>query len=524
MGKRQRDCTRCGAPVGIIGRELCCRCVQRQRERDAKQPCPDCGRERVLVAATGRCVLCSRRCVECGHVVRRADATLCKMCRRRADLLARQQRCPRCGKPGYLRAETGWCGSCSRPGPPKDPPRICQVCGELRRHQGLGMCSRCWQRRPQRPFTHGEHLAARLEDPPAWLDEFIADIAEVYSPARACSVITALGRLLIDEHPNHPQALLDRARRPGRSLGPLARSLGVFFTERGLAMPSDHVEQLAAGRRNRRVDAVPATLRPAVASFAASLLTARARARRAGTLPRSDRTIDVALATLRDLALFLDHGRGKQDWSTVDVGDIEEFLTLQPNNRPRRLTVLHQFFRFARTRRLVLIDPTSSLDRKQSKGFRGKTLTIDQQRLLFRRWTTDPTVHPHEALVGILALLHGASSRELQLLRCNRIDQQECTIRLDGRPHPVPLDPASWAVLTRCLATANPSTRAIRTSSSPKSPRPAAKPLLRPISPTCSTPAALRRERFAAPAWSTWSTPWTPNWWPSPSAWTPRPQ
>jgi site-specific recombinase XerD len=314
------------------------------------------------------------------------------------------------------------------------------------------MCSRCWQRHPQRPFVQGERLAARLEDPPAWLDEFAAHIAEVYSPARACNVLTALGRLLIDGHPNHPQALLDRARRPGRSLGPLARLLEAFFTERGLAMPTDHVEQLAAGRRKRRIDAVPATLRPAVVSFAASLLTARARARRAGTLPRSNRTIDVALATLRDLALFLNDERGKQDWSTVDVGDIEEFLNLQPNNRPRRLTVLRQFFRFARTRRVVLIDPTRNLERKQPKGFRGRTLTIDQQRLLFRRWTTDPTVHAHEALVGILALLHGASSRELQLLRCDTVDQRECTIRLDGRPHPVPLDPASWAVLTQCLA------------------------------------------------------------------------
>lgn len=314
------------------------------------------------------------------------------------------------------------------------------------------MCSRCWQRHPQRPFVQGEHLAARLKDPPAWLEDFVAHVAGVYSPSRACNVITALGRLLIDEHPDHPQALLDRGRRPGRSLGPLARSLEAFFTARGLAMATDHAEQLAAGRRKRRVDAVPAPLRPAVASFAESLLAARVRARRAGTLPRSDRTIDVALATLRDLALFLNRAREKQDWSTVDVADIEVFLNRQPNNRPRRLTVLRQFFRFARTRRLVLIDPTRGLTGKQPKGFRGRTLTIDQQRLLFRRWTTAPTAHPHEALVGILALLHGASSRELQLLRCDTIDPPECTIRLDGRPHPVPLDPASWAVLTRCLA------------------------------------------------------------------------
>ena len=72
----------------------------------------------------------------------------------------------------------------------------------------------------------------------------------MYSPGRACNVLTALGRLLIDEHPNHPQAVLDRARRPGRSMGPLARAVEAFFTERGLAMPTDQAEQLAAGRRN----------------------------------------------------------------------------------------------------------------------------------------------------------------------------------------------------------------------------------------------------------------------------------
>lgn len=217
-------------------------------------------------------------------------------------------------------------------------------------------------------------------------------------------------------------------------------------------MPTDHAQRLAEQRRQRRVDAVPAPLRPAVASYAESLLTARARARRAGTLPRSDRTIDVALAIVRDLALFLDHEQGKQDWSTIDIADIETFLNLQPNNRPRRLTVLHQFFRFARTRRLVLVDPTRGLSHKQSKGFRGGTLTVDQQRLLFRRWTTDPMVHPHEALAGMLSLLHGASPRELRLLRCDTIDDQKYTVRLDGRPLPVPLDPASWSVLTRSLA------------------------------------------------------------------------
>jgi hypothetical protein len=59
-----------------------------------------------------------------------------------------------------------------------------------------------------------------------------------------------------------------------------------------------------------------------------------------------------------------------------DVADIEAFLAGQPNNRARRLTVLGQFFRFTRSRRMVLVDPTRSVVAKRHRGFRGRTITI----------------------------------------------------------------------------------------------------------------------------------------------------
>jgi len=68
-------------------------------------------------------------------------------------------------------------------------------------------------------------------------------------------MISTLGGLLTDEQPNHPQAVLDRARRPGGSIGSLARGLEDFFSEHHLALPTDQAEQLAAGRRQRRIDA-----------------------------------------------------------------------------------------------------------------------------------------------------------------------------------------------------------------------------------------------------------------------------
>lgn len=432
------------------------------QEQAAKAACPSCGKDRVLQEDTGRCITCSRVCDQCGHPVRSANNQLCRDCRRKAERLAAQQPCPRCGKPGYLREDTGWCGSCSRTGPPKQPPRICRECGQLRRHAGLGLCSACWQRHPGRPFIRGEHLRDQLADPPAWLEDFVAHVAARFCVARACGLVTDLGRLLEDEHSNSPQALLERSRRPGRSMGSFARALEDFFTLNGLALPTDQTERLAAGRRKRRIDAVPEPLRSAVAAFDASRMRAQDRARRAGTRPRSNHTLETALSILRDLACFLTEYRGKDDWALVDVHDVEAFLATLPKARKRRLVVLRQFFRFARSKHIVLIDPTRTLIVKERNGFRGRTLTLDQQRELFRRWTTNEHVHPHEALLGMLALVHGASSTEVRMLQVTDIDPTAQTVRLGKRPHPVPLDPASWTVLQRCLAhreawpTANP--------------------------------------------------------------------
>jgi len=452
MGKRQRDCVGCGASVGIIGRQYCCRCTARIKDEATRATCPACRRSRVLQEDTGRCTTCSRTCEDCGRAVRSPSASHCGICRRRAEWQASKQLCPRCQRPGFLRSDTGWCGHCSRQRQAKQPPRPCASCGQVRSHAGLGLCSACWQKHPDRPFITADNLAARLPEPVSWFEDFAGHLAVRHCPSRACTMISTLGRLLQDEHPNHPQVLLDRARRPGRSMGSLARALEDFFTQRGLALATDHAERLAAGRRQRRIEATPLPLRPQLHAFAESLLRARERARRAGTLPRTDSTIDAALAIVRDLARFLTSTRDKQDWSLTDVHDIEAFLATMPKARQRRLTVLRQYFRFARSRKVVLVDPTRGVKAKGPSGFSGTTIAVDQQRQLFRRWTTSADVHPHEALLGILALLHAASSSEVRLLRVDDLDSTSRTVHLGKRPHPVPLDPASWAVLQRCLA------------------------------------------------------------------------
>ncbi len=235
-------------------------------------------------------------------------------------------------------------------------------------------------------------------------------------------------------------------------MGSLGRGLEDFFIDRKLALPTDQAQRLAAGRRQRRLDAVPEPLRAAVEGFCISMLRANQRARRAGTLPRADSTIESALASVRDFAIYLAGQRSKHDWALVDVGDIEAFLAGRPRMRSRHLSVLRQFFRFARADHLVLVDPTHTVSSQRDRAFNGSTLTLGEQRLLFRRWTNEPDVHPHEALLGVFALLHGAAVREIRSLRVEDVDATTRSIRLGQRPYPVPLDPASWTVLQRCLA------------------------------------------------------------------------
>jgi hypothetical protein len=215
------------------------------------------------------------------------------------------------------------------------------------------------------------------------------------------------------------------------------------------------------------------------------MLRARERALRAGTMPREDETIETALATVRDLARFMDSYLGKRDWVLAGVHDIEAFLAALPRGRKRRLTVLRQFFRSPGPRRSCSLTRPRGLSARQPAGFTGQTVLLARHRELFRRWTAATDAHPHEALLEILALMHGTSSLEVRGLRVDDVDHGARAVRLGKRPHPVPLDPRQL-----------------------------------PMSATCSTRAASRPGCSATPGWPTWSTPWTPSSWPPHSEWT----
>lgn len=346
-----------------------------------------------------------------------------------------------------LRAGTGWCGSCSHPGRPPNPDAACIDCGTITRLTGGGRCHRCWNHSPHRIPVRAANVAAKLDDPPAWFDGFAAYLVGRHHPMRACAMLSRLGKHLAEDCSIHPQALLATVDADV----PLARALEDFFTRSKLALPTDRDEVRATARRESRVLAVPEPLRPPVAGFAEHLLFGRHRSRRAATRPRGHATLEARLTAVRDFAAFLATSRGKTDWATVDVGDVEAFLAGRSGRRAWYLTGLRQFFRHCLRHKQILVDPTAGVQAPQAMAFRGKTLPAHRQKELFARWTTGQGVHPHEAFVGLAALLHGATTGELCRLTDADIEDRAPRVRLGYRKQPTPLDPFTWTALQHCL-------------------------------------------------------------------------
>ncbi|SFY44083.1 hypothetical protein OH786_31345 [Streptomyces atratus] len=71
------------------------------------------------------------------------------------------------------------------------------------------------------PLIRGKRFRDQLTDPPAWLENFVTNVAARFCVARTCGLVTDLGRFLDDEPSNSTQALLERSRRPRRSMGSL---------------------------------------------------------------------------------------------------------------------------------------------------------------------------------------------------------------------------------------------------------------------------------------------------------------
>jgi len=445
-------------------------------------------------------------CVDCGRDGKLHARGRCTPCYWRAKHDGAKEICPGCGERWRLRpTEQGpRCHRCIRRARPRKQrtPIRCRRCGKVRRHAAHGLCTACYQRDPLIVGVWVQGAQDRLaERCPEWFGAFAGWLLDRSAPAVSVRHLRRLERALSAgvERPAALIAAVSDRGRSGRSPGDTARLLEAFLAERGLVLASDEPGRLAHGRRQRRLQRCPEALRPAAERYAAWLLRGRERARRVGERPLTDHTIEQRLAVLAALATHLDRD-GVHDWTTCSRAHIDAFLTTG-GDRGFRLAALRDFFHFARQQRICLTDPTAGLINRPARGFRGRTLPRGEQARLLRRWAAGHC-HPHEALVGLLALLHGAAVSELRPLTVNDINTTTRTVRLGRRAHPVPLDPLSFAALGRCLEhrqqlrTANPhvivtrGTRAHRT--------PASQPYLSHVLDAAGvTPRPLRQTRLA---------------------------
>jgi len=442
-------------------------------------------------------------CRDCSAPVKLRHRDRCHVCHRRVEREALKRPCTGCGGNRHLTAR-GICASCTRRELPRHPPKltVCARCGELRRNAGHGLCNRCRLADPDWPFRYSASLAKRLPIVPPWWEELTVFVAARHYPGRAAQVLRALGAVLTaDPSRTSPQQLVQRLANGNDAPDALSRALTAFFTEAGLALPTDESRRRADKRRQGYLDAVPVSFQLAVVAFNQNLLSERDRARRIGAQPISDVTVENKLRILRDLAKHLSEVRRLTGWVEVTTADLDSMLSLTPQARHQQTYVLRQFFAWVKGQRLLLIDPAKALRLGPQPGFVGVLLQPARQRALLRRWTRDD-VHPYERIIGLLARLHAASNQEIRALNLHDINATDRTIALGRRPFPSPIDPTTWAAVQASLQhrsqlqTLNPHllvTATTRTRSCPAD----GSYLTQMLATAGTTPSACRQTRVA---------------------------
>lgn len=321
-------------------------------------------------------------CKACGTGGTHAKG-LCSPCYWHAHREAAKQTCPSCNTLAVLRPhEGGVCGWCARKARPrKQPvPRQCAQCGTVALHAGYGLCSGCYQRHPDRVTTWVPGALARLGPRcPEWFEALVLDMSGRASSAKAIEHLRQVERCLL-AGADSPEAVLDALRAPGRSVGAAARLVGEFFEREGLCEAIDDSDERARGRRARRLLRLSPALRPAADAFAKHLLGQRKRARLLGSNGLSDTTVEHRLADIATFGALLAE-RGISDWAVVSAGDVDAFLVANMNSR---VASLRAFFAFAKQRKIVLVDPTTSIEHRSPKGFSGRVLLRSEQRRLLK--------------------------------------------------------------------------------------------------------------------------------------------
>jgi site-specific recombinase XerD len=383
----------------------------------------------------------------CGRLAKRAHRGRCNSCYRRQLNTLAVGTCRRCERARRVWPDDGLCARCAEVIARNSPPavRACATCGRTARIATGEICRPCWSRQPGRPYDYAVGLRRRLVEVPAWFDDFVAYTAARLSPSRAVDALHAFGTHLNAVGSANPRHLV--VDPPPR----VRRLLVSFLTARRLVLIEDDDTTRARQRRRRRIDDVPDRFRPAVADFADALTRRHDRAIRLGLRTDTHSTVEARLATLRDLARFCVTDRPAiTGWETIAISDVEAFLARRSTPSAGELADLRSFFRWARRQRVVLTNPTDGVRIRQFMTFTGETLDHREQRRLYQRWTSDPTVHPHETFFGLVALIHAASTAEIRELLQQDVDISARTVRLGRRPAIV-LDPDTWEALQRCI-------------------------------------------------------------------------
>jgi site-specific recombinase XerD len=339
----------------------------------------------------------------------------------------------------------GYCKQCYER---SDIPRRCIRCGVNRIPSPVrfGLCVDCAMPEPERVLVWlGNRPAETAAEMPPW---FVA-VASEWAQSCQHQPTVAIRHLRRVE-----TAVLEVGVRPDRVLQaldcepkyrPARRLLQEYFVRNGMLAADDPADHRAR-RRHKHLDRIDPRLRPAIARYVDNLDTQNHRADLYGMPRLTDRTIEYQLKGLRQFAEHLAE-QGITDWATVATGDIERYLQ---RDIDRTVCTLKAFFKFARRRRLVLTDPAKPLKRQQHKGYRGRLLTVQQQRELLDRWRRDD-IDPRERAVGCLCLLHAASNSEVRHLHASHVAADLTTVKLGKRPNMVPLDPVTADALSACL-------------------------------------------------------------------------
>lgn len=438
-------------------------------------------------------------CADCPAPVKFRNRTRCHACHRRTGRAALKRVCAMCGQIRHL-GEDGCCAGCLRAAAPRKEPKqsTCRCCGQQARNVGHGLCNRCAQADPDRPFRYGASLAGRMAPAPSWWVPLIVYTTARFHPGGAVAVLRETGRLLLSGTLGAPHQLLRLG--PPQLTSTTHRVLTAFFTSTGLALPGDAPRQHAAARREKYIDGIAAPLVGAITAFNNTQMSEQDRARRTGRHTLSDPTLDTRIRILRDLAGHLLTRRQVTGWAEITTEDLESFLAARPAARHQRTYVLRRFFAWARRHKIVLTDPTRGLSLGTQPAFTGLVLEVATQRRLFARWTHDSTP-AHERLVGLLALMHAASNLQIRSLTAADIDENRRTVMLQGRPFPTPLDPATWAAAQACLTqreaadTLNPHVIVTRVTSSRDTPADSSH-LTRLLAAAGTTPSACRQTRL----------------------------